>query len=89
MSNKKTPGRPEGSKTQDLPTSEVVKSVCKSCGSTKREKYFGTPIEFDISGERNGRPYNKLIRKRTRCADCGQQRLDSFYEMVKPPKAKK
>jgi hypothetical protein len=80
------------SKQTPKPVSEGTLTRCKNpeCQSTDREKYFGTPITLDISGvDRNGKPYNRKVMKRTRCAKCGQQRLDSFFEFTEVPKRKK
>ena len=79
------------SKQTPKPVSEGTLTRCKNpdCQSTDREKYFGTPIEFDVSGvDANGKPYNRKVMKRTRCAKCGQQRLDSFFEMTSKKRPK-
>lgn len=83
-------GRPEGSPNVQRDSGEVQLSRCKKCDSTDREKYFGTPTEFAIAGVKDGKPYTHIVRKRTKCSNCGQQRLDSFYEnrVVKPAKSK-
>jgi hypothetical protein len=73
------------------PVSEGTLTRCKNkeCLSTDREKYFGTPIVHEISGvDPDGKPYNRKVMKRTRCKACGQQRLDSYFEMTDKPKRK-
>lgn len=76
---KRSPGRPEGSPNVKPDQSEVTLSRCK-CGSTDRERYFGTPFELAYRGEKNGKPYTHVVKKRTKCKACGQQRLDIIYE---------
>jgi hypothetical protein len=79
MSKKQTP----------KPVSQGKLTRCKNleCQSTERIAYFGTPIVFDISGlDEDGNPYNRKVMKRTRCKACGQQRLDSFFELVSKKK---
>lgn len=76
----KKPGRPENSPNVERDHGEVKLSRCKKCDSTDREKYFGTPLEYPIGGVHDGLPYTHVVRKRTKCANCGQQRMDAFYE---------
>lgn len=78
-------------KQRPKPVSEGTLTRCKNpdCLSTDREKYFGTPIIHEITGvDAGGKPYNRKVMKRTRCKACGQQRLDSFFEMTQKPAAK-
>ena len=66
------------------PVSQGKLTRCKKCDSTEREKYFGTPTVFDISGlDEDNKPYNRKVMRRTKCKNCGQQRLDSFFELRK------
>lgn len=80
MSRTTKTGRPQGSGNVKRDAGEVKLSRCKKCDSTDREKYFGTPTEFEITGIKDGQEYTHIVRKRTKCKACGQQRLDSFYE---------
>lgn len=74
MSKKQTP----------KPVSQGKLTRCRKCDSTEREKYFGTPTVFEITGvDEDGKAYNRKVMKRTRCKACGQQRLDSFFELRK------
>lgn len=74
------PGRPKGSQGK-IP--EVVGSLtrCKKCDSTERTRYYGI-ISREYSGERDGKPFNRVTWKRTTCANCNQARTDVFYEMT-------
>lgn len=56
-------------------------SACPKCRSTEREPYFGAPLEQEFSGTRpNGQAYTHIVRRRTRCKNCGQARIDRTYE---------
>ena len=77
---KRSPGRPEGSPNVKADQSEVVLSRCAKCGSTEREPYFGTPFEVPFAGEKDGKPYTHVVKKRTKCSVCGQHRRDMIYE---------
>lgn len=57
-------------------------TTCPACGSTNRAPYAGHKQELDYAGEFEGRPYNKVVWRRTRCLDCGQARLDKSHELV-------
>lgn len=72
-------GRPQGSRTKQKPLADAEKSRCPRCHSTERERYFGTH-EVDASGLIDGKPYNKVIFRRTACASCGQHRSDRSFE---------
>ena len=63
---KRSPGRPEGSPNVKADQSEVVLSRCAKCGSTEREPYFGTPFEVPFAGEKDGKPYTHVVKKRTK-----------------------
>ena len=77
---KKT-GRPLGSKTPDRDIVDVQVSRCKRCGSTDRKPYT-SKVELVGNGIANGQPYTSVIVRHTQCAnpDCGQHRVDRFYE---------
>ncbi len=75
-------GRPRGSKTIEREQSIVEASRCPRCQSTEREKYVGEPFRTHLRGVRDGKPYNVIIRRRTRCKSCGQARFDLSYELV-------
>lgn len=74
-------GRPLGSKTERYDTQLATPSHCKKCNSTNRLPYFGTPIRTKARGlKKDGSPYNVIVRRRTRCKDCNQLRLDFSQE---------
>lgn len=63
--------------------SEARPSTCRKCGSTHRHAYFGSPQIriFDVVQRRpDGTEFSRLIRRRTKCLDCGQFRFDLSYE---------
>jgi hypothetical protein len=65
-------------RTTDIVT--VAASRCRKCGSTEREGYFNTN-ETPASGiDADGRPYTHVVRRWTRCRNCGQTRIDRAYE---------
>ena len=85
-------------KTKKIPSkapivlNDVESSFCKKCLSTERTGYTAVR-HFDIAGvdSATGREFNRLTTKRTKCANCGQARLDRFREVIvkKKPVAKK
>lgn len=74
------PGRPQGGgerpPVSTVSEATVTPSICPKCGSENREKYFGSTIQ-EYLGER-------ITRKRTKCRECGQHRIDRFIERIKP-----
>ena len=81
-------GRPAGSANVKA-TADANPSRCPECGSTKRTAYEGTPNVQDYSGESNGQPYNKIVRRRCQCFDCGQYRIDRTFEYIPDPPARR
>lgn len=71
-------GRPEGggvaAPTRTVSTATVQPSVClnPSCKSERRSKYFGIITQKYLG--------QSIIRKRCKCLDCGQIRVDRFIE---------
>lgn len=51
-------------------------SRCRRCGSTKRSKYKGSPRVMHVCGEFDGKPYNRIESRLTKCLDCHQHRSD-------------
>lgn len=72
-------GRPQGGGTHPpvstVSEATVTPSTCLRCGSIAREKYFAITTQ-EYLGDR-------IIRKRTKCSDCGQIRIDRFVERIK------
>lgn len=62
---------------------EIVKvetSRCTVCGSTEREPYFGV-VETEYMGVTpEGDHYTHIVRRRTRCRNCLQCRVDCSFE---------
>ena len=77
------PGRPKGSTNADADVITVEPSRCRRCGSTRRSDYYGK-TEQAFCGEHNGQPFTHIVRRRTKCLDCGQSRIDRAYEN-RPP----
>ena len=73
------PGRPKGSKGGSVDLITVEPSRCNRCGSTRRSDYYGK-TEQAFQGEHNGQPFTHIVRRRTRCLDCAQTRIDRTYE---------
>lgn len=68
------------------PVVNAVVTKCPTCGSTERERYFHT-VERAIAGvDRDGKHYTHVVWRRTRCANCGQIRIDRSYENRPPAK---
>lgn len=77
---KKSAGRPKGSQTAKRETSVCRPSRCRKCGSTNRTPYVGSPRVQQYAGVYDGQPYQRIVRRRTSCQDCGQARCDISYE---------
>ena len=71
--------RPKGQTTETL-TVHVEASRCPTCGSTKRRDYYGITRQHYAGTTGDGKPYNVIVRRRTVCADCGQNRIDRTLE---------
>ena len=80
MNQQKKSGRPIGAKTIELDMVDAVATRCKVCASTARTKYE-KPQVIDGDGiAPDGQPYTRVILRRTRCENCGQHRIDRWYE---------
>ncbi len=75
---KKRRGRPAGSPNVDT-VIDVPASRCPICQSTRRSEYEGRMVQ-PYAGMQNGSPYTHIVRRRTRCLDCGQVRIDRTFE---------
>ena len=75
---KRRPGRPKGSKNA---TDVVIveRSHCPKCGSSRRSEYWGKVVNRCAGLWADGTPYTAIIRRRCRCLDCGQVRIDKEY----------
>ena len=71
-------GRPRGT-TDRPPVVTMTPSRCGKCGSTNRGPYFGR-TEQAVKTVHDGVAYTHVVRRRVRCADCGQVRLERTPE---------
>lgn len=74
------PGRPPGSENKDYDVVTVEPTRCLGCQSTEREAYFRTTVQPFAGVDPSGRPYTHVVRRYTRCAGCGQLRIDRSLE---------
>ena len=74
QADKKTPGRPAGSRNRQYATVAEFPARCPICGSTDREPYQSGPFNtLDHAGvTATGQPFTRTEWRRTRCAGCGQ-----------------
>lgn len=77
-SSGKRRGRPAGSRNEVPAVIVIEPSRCPACGSLSRSEYWGRSVE-KYDGMHNGRRFRKIIRRRTRCLDCGQLRIDKQF----------
>lgn len=73
-----TKGRPQGSKTADVPIVERVLPACPLCGSTNRRVVHTKQLEY--SGVHNGQDYNRVVWRRCKCLDCEGVRVEKSFE---------
>jgi len=78
-SGRRRPGRPAGPTSAAADVIAVGPSRCRRCGSTRRGDYYGK-TEQAFRGEQDGLPFTHIVRRRTKCPDCGQVRVDRAYE---------
>lgn len=82
-SSGKKRGRKKGQQTEKADQVPFVPTRCRRCDSTERTPYIGTPVVTNYEGVApDGKKYNRVVRKRTRCKVCGQLRFDVCYELV-------
>ena len=72
------PGRAKGSKNA-VDVVVVERSHCPKCGSARRSEYWGRMVQKCPGLRDDGTPYSSIIRRRCRCLDCGQVRIDKEY----------
>ena len=85
---KRSVGRPVGSKSGDLVWIDVQTARCPKCQSTDRDWYGAVTIQEYEGADPQGRPFNRIIKRRTRCANCGQIRIERTYELTSKSKKK-
>jgi hypothetical protein len=74
----KRPGRPKGSKNA-VDVVVVERSPAAAGGSSRRSEYWGRMVQNCPGLRTDGTPYTAIIRRRCRCLDCGQVRIDKEY----------
>lgn len=80
---KKKTGRPKGKKTTPKRTVNVMPGRCLKCGSTSRTPYKHITQKLDHGGTApDGKPYNRITWRPTKCLVCQQHRVDKIYENV-------
>ena len=78
---RRRPGRPQGARNQQHDRVHVEVSRCRKCNSTERSPYTHKTTKA-VSGERDGKPFNRIVWRRTKCLACGQARIDQMFELV-------
>ena len=74
-------GRPPGQTMAPAPAVVTVPtSRCPKCDSTERTPYFGCTEQEHDGVDEKGRPFTHIVRRRTRCLNCGQARIDRSHE---------
>lgn len=81
MAPRRRRGRPAGSKTRRRPAVEVSPSACPACGSTSRTAYRLVRT-VSQSGVIDGRRFNRIIRRRSRCTVYRTEREDVCREFI-------
>lgn len=82
-SKKKETAEPKDEKDQPkrqtgIPQVSTVATQCSKCGSSRRDKYSGVRIQ-EHAGTFEGKQYTHIVRRWTKCLDCGQARVDREY----------
>jgi hypothetical protein len=64
------------------PSTDTEHHPAKSpkCGSSRRSEYWGRLVQKCPGLRTDGTPYTAIIRRRCRCLDCGQVRIDKEYD---------
>ena len=78
------PGRPNGSENVDYDVVAAELTRCRGCQSTERVPYFRTTAQVFAGVDAAGRPYTHIVRRYTRCKNCGQPRIDRSCENCVP-----
>lgn len=82
-------GRPKGSESREYDVAVGSPTRCRACGSTDRAPYLPNPTIVNSSGISpvDGKPYDRIVIRRTKCLGCGQHRLDKIYEQLSSQRA--
>lgn len=85
---KRRVGRPKGSKAGNIVWIDVVEPRCPKCDCTDRD-WYGAVIVQDFEGvDAAGKDYNQILRRRTRCASCGQIRMERSFRLTRKSRKK-
>lgn len=76
-------GRPAGSKNVTR-IATAIATRCPQCSSTDREEYAYRRVELISGTAPDGKPFNRVVRRRTRCEGCGLARIDTIFEFTTP-----
>lgn len=74
---------------KSLPVAASVKSRCPKCDSTDREAYHNVKELPSRGKTADGRNYNLVVWRRTKCKNCGQMRIDRTFELQSAKKKSK
>lgn len=84
----KAKGRPPGAKQLKAPETAGELTRCPACGSTNRDPYLTKDVQVYAGIDLvTGKPYTAIVRRRCRCTDCGQHRIDRH--LVNEPRRRK
>jgi len=87
MTKKKKTGRPRGSRNKKVEVVDTESTSCPSCGSNKRAAYWGK-IKRELSGTApDGRIFEAITYRRTKCEQCGQHRVDREFSFKSKSRA--
>lgn len=74
-------GRPKGSPNVDKVVDvEISRCPNSNCASTNRGPYLDRHVQEYAGLTPDGKPYNRIVRRRCQCLDCGQMRIDRTFE---------
>jgi hypothetical protein len=76
---------PEAAPPAGRPEVETTATRCPACGSTERERYTRSTSQAFAGIGPDGAPFTHVVRRWTRCAACGQARVDRSLENRLPP----
>lgn len=85
----KPKGRPQGARNHQIEHAEGQLTRCPKCGSTARGPYGQRLVQQRIGVDASGQPYTQIVRRRTKCLDCGQHRMDRHVEFTPAKTARK
>ena len=66
------------------PIVQATATRCFACQSTDRYGYYNVSAQEFGGVAPDGHPYTHIVRKWTRCRNCGQTRIDRVYENRAP-----